>query len=127
MSVTLSRKARHYERRLLRCAIEHTPIEVSDGVATVVCNSSLLVRVAKKDGFEVVDSAPPPEPEPAPEVRDLHAEVRQIVQGTVDEIEDALDTGEYDTVLDYFLEQEKLNKDRITAATAIEERIEDLS
>lgn len=123
----LSRPARSHERRTLHSSVEVQPIRVADGVATVQCSTEILARVAERHGFRRVEAATVPVPlgvASAPALPDLapdprEVEVDRILDGSVDDLDEALESGRLDDLLAVAYVAERGGKNRVTAKRAI--------
>lgn len=123
--ILLKRPAGNHERRLLRSAVEVVPIRVEAGVASVECRTEVLARVAERNGFRRVETGHPTPPSvpvsapvlPEPDPRE--AFVDAILEGSVEDLDAALNRGDLDSVLAVAYIAERGGKDRVTAKRAI--------
>lgn len=123
----LERPTRAYERKWLYSSAEAAPIKISNGVTSVECRTEILARVAERDGFRRVEAASVPVPlgaASAPALPEIEPDPREalvdrVLDGSVEDLDDALEAGDLDDVLAVAYVAERGGKDRITAKRAI--------
>jgi len=129
---------------MLRCAVENAPVQIHSGVAVVVCRTETLARVAERKGFRRVSHpawtptptpapapAPAPAPTPAPtpveevvpaepaQAHPVEAVIESVLDGSVDDLVQALAGGEFDSHLARVYVAERSGKNRKTALRSV--------
>ena len=121
---------------MLRCAVENAPVQIHSGVAVVVCRTETLARVAERKGFRRVSHpawtptpTPTPAPAPAPveevvpaepaQAHPVEAVIESVLDGSVDDLVQALAGGEFDSHLARVYVAERSGKNRKTALRSV--------
>lgn len=127
--IRLERPLRPHDRQRLHSSVEVSEIKREGAMAVIECRSEIMARVAERFGFRRVaaptrPAAAPPAPPAAPRAArtELEQEVDRVLEGSVDDLDAALQSGKFDDSLAIVYVAERAGKRRKTALRAVLDR-----
>ena len=134
--IRLERPLRPHDRQRIYSSVEVSEIKREGAMAVIECRSEIMARVAERFGFRRVAAptspaaappappAAPPAPPAAPSAArtELEQEVDRVLEGSVDDLDAALQSGKFDDSLAIVYVAERAGKRRKTALRAVLDR-----